>query len=359
MEKHEKIVDYHHHIVPKVYKDGLNKIGVTMSGGYPIKAWVPEDSLALMEQFNIETAVTSISEPATIPFKRKQAAKIARQVNEYQAQLKRAYPNRFKAFALVPMPHVKETIKEIKYALDVLKLDGIGLLSNYGEDFLGNDVFDPVMQVINERKALVFVHPSSSSKEFKKPQYVFADFIEGFTFNTTRAATNLILSGTVERYPDIKYILAHAGGTLPYLSWRINETLKTEKYLMKDPKKRLFPFIKGNKGDVVKTLVKHPLYYLHMFRTYKKALDGWNTLNHSADYYINRFYYDTALSTGDAVFSSLKEVTDVSHVVFGSDAHYAPDFWIDTMIKDIIRTKCLTEEEKKEIFSSKQSHLLS
>lgn len=164
MVSSNKIIDIHHHIIPKVYKNALKELGITTAGGFPIKNWDPQDSLEMMDELDIDVGVTSISEPATLPFKKAKAAKVARQVNEYQAQLKRDYPNRFKSFALLPMPHVKETLKEIDYALNVLHLDGVGLLSNYGDDFLGNDKFDIVMQALEQHHANVFIHPSSTSK---------------------------------------------------------------------------------------------------------------------------------------------------------------------------------------------------
>ncbi|MEJ7154662.1 amidohydrolase, partial [Staphylococcus ureilyticus] len=89
-----------------------------------------------------DIGVTSISEPATLPFNKKQASKVAREVNEYQAQLKKDYPECFKSFALLPMPYIKQSINEVVYALDELKLDGIGLLSNYGDQYLGDDIFE-------------------------------------------------------------------------------------------------------------------------------------------------------------------------------------------------------------------------
>lgn len=358
MNNKNKIIDVHHHIIPKVYKDALKKIGVTTAGGYPIKDWEPEDSIRMMDKLNIDVGLTSLSEPATIPFKKKQAVKVARKVNEYQAQLKKDYPGRFKSLALLPMPHVKETVKEIEYALDVLKLDGVGLLSNYDKDYLGNDQFDPVMKALEKRHALVFVHPSSASSDFKRPQFVFADFIEEFTFNTTRAASNLIFSGTMERYPSIKFILAHAGGTLPYLKWRINETLATQKYIMEDPKNRLKSFFTSKKSDMAKEVIKHPIRYGKMFKLYGNGLKRWSTLNQSASNYISRFYYDTALSTGQSTFASLNEVTDTSHILFGSDAHYAPNNWIANMERNIEETKHFTEEEKQHIFRGNASKII-
>lgn len=350
MKENLKIIDIHHHIIPKVYKDALRKIGVTTAGGYPIKDWKSEDSLNMMNELNIDIGVTSISEPATLPFNKKQASKVAREVNEYQAQLKRDSPDRFKSFALLPMPHVKQSIKEVAYALDELKLDGIGLLSNYGEQYLGDDIFEPVMEAINERHGVVFVHPSSASDKVKKPQYVVADFIEEFTFNTTRAATNLILSGTLDRYPNIKFILAHAGGTLPYLEWRINQTFETLSYIMVNPKERLKPFLTGSKTQMIGEIAKHPIRYGKIFKTYLHSLNRMSQLQYSADDYIRRFYYDTALSTGDSTFASLKEVTDTSHIVFGSDAHYAPNDWIAKMKKDIVKSKYFDKKEKMGIY---------
>lgn len=358
MNESEKIIDIHHHIIPPLYKKSLKKIGITMSGGYPIKDWTPQDSLDMMDKLHIDIAVTSISEPATLPFSRKQASKVARAVNEYQAELKQQYPDKFKSFALIPLPFVKESIKEIKYALDVLKLDGVGLLSNYNESFLGDDCFDDVMRVINDRKGIVFVHPSSSPKQFKKPQYVFADFLEEFTFNTTRAATNLILSGTVERYSNIKFILAHSGGTLPYINWRISEAVNTEKYIMEAPAQRLKSFITSSKKEIVKSILQHPIQYGHLFKTYKHALSGWSSLTKSANYYIGQFYYDTALSTGESTFASLKEVTDISHILFGSDAHYAPDSWIAKMQKNISESHYFSEQDKVNIFNVNSSRIL-
>lgn len=358
MNMTDKIIDVHHHIIPKLYKEELKKIGVTTSGGYPIKDWEPQDSIQMMDELGIEVGITSISEPATIPFKRKHAAKVAREVNEYQAELKNAYPGRFKSLALLPMPHVKETIKEIEYALDVLKLDGVGLLSNYDQSYLGDDEFDKVMAALNQRDAIVFVHPSSAQEEFKAPEFVFADFIEEFTFNTTRAATNLIFSGTMERYSNIKFILAHAGGTLPYLRWRINETLSTEKYVMEDPKNRIKSFVTGKKSDIAKEVVKHPVKYANMLNKFKKGLSRLDSLSHSAEYYISQFYYDTALSTGESTFASLNEVTDKSHILFGSDAHYAPNDWIAKMEKNIEESKHFTEIERQSIFRENASQII-
>lgn len=162
----------------------------------------------------------------------------------------------------------------------------------------------------------------------------------------------------MERYSNIKFILAHAGGTLPYLKWRINETLATQQYIMEDPKNRLQSFFTGKKSDIAREVIKHPVRYGKMFKQYGNGLKRWSTIHHTADDYISRFYYDTALSTGESTFASLNEVTDSSHILFGSDAHYAPNDWIAKMEKNIEETKHFTEEEKELIFRKNALNIL-
>ncbi|MDK8290026.1 MAG: amidohydrolase, partial [Staphylococcus lugdunensis] len=93
-------------------------------------------------------------------------------------------------------------------------------------------------------------------------------------------------------------------------------------------------------------------------KTYKHALSGWSSLTKPANYYIGQFYYDTALSTGESTFASLKEVTDISHILFGSDAHYAPDSWIAKMQKNISESHYFSEQDKVNIFNVNSSRIL-
>ncbi len=99
---------------------------------------------------------------------------------------------------ILPLPHVEESIEELKYALDELKLDGVGLLSNYNGHFLGDPIFDELMDELNKRNAVVFIHPSAPVEASPRARFLTADFMAEFTFNTTRAAANLVLSGTID-----------------------------------------------------------------------------------------------------------------------------------------------------------------
>ena len=300
--KASRLIDVHHHIIPEEYRSTLEYFGVAKSGGMPIKNWTPEDSIAMMDRLGIEVGIGSISEPGLIPVANPDVAKkLARSINEFQAEMIAKYPKRFGGFAFLPLPHVEDAVEELKYALDELKLDGVGLLSNYNGHFLGDPIFDELMDELNKRNAVVFIHPSAPIEASPRARFLTADFMAEFTFNTTRAAANLVLSGTIERCPNIKFILAHAGGTLPYLKWRIGQSYRSAKVWMND------------------SLVS----------------ERWETLTKEPEEYISNFYFETAISTQPATFEALKDTTDPSHILFGSDAHYAPEDWTKEMIERI------------------------
>ncbi|MBE5102338.1 amidohydrolase family protein [Priestia aryabhattai] len=302
MNKTSRIIDVHHHIIPEQYRSTLEYLGVGKSGGMPIKKWTPESSIEMMDRLGIEVGIGSISEPGVTPVLNKQVAKeLARGVNEFQADMIAKYPKRFGGFAFLPLPDLDNALEEVTYALDTLHLDGVGLLSNYNEHFLGDPIFDELMTELNKRKAVVFIHPSAPPETSPRPRFITADFMAEFTFNTTRAAANLVLSGTIERCPDIKFILAHAGGTLPYLKWRIGQSFRSGKVWMRD----------------------------------ELVAERWNTLVKEPEEYMKSFYYETAISTQPASFEALKDTTTSSHILFGSDAHYAPEDWSKTMIERI------------------------
>ncbi|KMQ04699.1 2-amino-3-carboxymuconate-6-semialdehyde decarboxylase [Bacillus cereus] len=302
MMKASRLIDVHHHIIPEEYRSALEYFGVAKSGGMPIKEWTPELSLEMMDRLGIEVGIGSISEPGLIPVVNPDVAKkLARSINEFQAEMIAKYPKRFGGFAFLPLPHVEDAVEELKYALDELKLDGVGLLSNYNGHFLGDPIFDELMDELNKRNAVVFIHPSAPPVESPRPRFLTADFMAEFTFNTTRAAANLVLSGTIERCPNIKFILAHAGGTIPYLKWRIGQSYRSGKVWMRD----------------------------------QLVSERWETLTKEPEEYMSSFYFETAISTQPATFEALKDTTDSSHILFGSDAHYAPEDWTKEMIERI------------------------
>jgi predicted TIM-barrel fold metal-dependent hydrolase len=280
MSSNPQRIDVHHHIVPPEYVKAAAEHGITESGGFALPAWSEETTLSFMDRHGIATAITSISAPGVHFGNRAAARRLARCCNEISARLVGDHPQRFGAFASLALPDVDESLEEMEYALDTLHLDGVILFSSVGERYLGDPAFDAVFDELNRRKAVVFIHPtvppSSRGLQLMGP----AALIE-FPFDTTRAVFNLIYSGTLERCPDIRFILSHAGGTVPFLAWRMTGGA-------------LFPALR------------------------EKAPQG-------AMAYLKRLYYDTAISGSPNALASLRELVDPSHILYGSDFPYLPE----------------------------------
>jgi predicted TIM-barrel fold metal-dependent hydrolase len=272
-------IDTHHHILPPEYVKAALKGGATDAGGVDFPAWSAEKALALMDQAGIAAAITSIAAPGVYFGDVAEARSLARRCNEISAKLVSDHPGRFGGFAVLPLPDVDGALAELEYATDTLGLDGAVVLASVGELYLGDPAFDALFAEFNRRKTVVFVHPTVHPTSQALKLSLPGALVE-FVFDTTRAAANLIYSGTMERHPDLRIILSHAGGTVPFLASRF--TL----------------------GKLVPRLDE-------------KAPKGAIT-------YLKRFYYDTALSANPYALSSLKELVDPSHILFGSDWPYYP-----------------------------------
>jgi 6-methylsalicylate decarboxylase len=291
----------HHHILPPDYLAALANAGITSSGGLPIPEWNIQNTLALMDRHAIATAITSISEPGIFfgdeTFRRDMAGRC----NEFSAQLIHEYPQRFGAFAMLPLPDIDAALRELEYALDTLKLDGVVLLSSVDGRYPGDALFDELFTELNRRKAVVFLHPTvpAINSELKLD---LPPFLIEFVFDTTRAVTNLIYSGTLERCPDIRFIVAHAGGTVPYLAYRISI------------------------GQVMLPGVPQ----------------GVMT-------YLKQFYYDTALSANPNTLRSLQELVDASHILFASDYPFAPEVATFFAVQEIQNFDGFDEQARRAI----------
>jgi predicted TIM-barrel fold metal-dependent hydrolase len=278
-------IDVHSHILPKEYVASLASIGVTSSGGIPFPEWNADATIARMDKNGVATAMTSISAPGVYFGDEGFARDMARRCNEILARLVSDNPRRFGAFAVLPLPDVDAALNELAYALDTLGLDGVGLLTSVGDRYLGDPAFDPVFEELNRRKAVVYTHPNiPPGSDVPKLNWP-APLVE-FIFDTTRAVANLVLHGTLERYPDVPLILSHAGGAVPFIAGRI-------------------ALADGN-----------PL--------------AREVLPKGVIAYLKSLYYDTALSATPYAFPSLRQLADVSHILFGSDYPFAPepDSWM-------------------------------
>ena len=189
------------------------------------------------------------------------------------------HPGRFSVFAMLPLPHIDESLKEIAYSLDTLKVDGIGLLTNYGDKWLGYSYFDPIWDELNRRKATVYTHPADASCCVNLVQGVPFTAVE-WGADTTRSITNLIFSGTSQKYKDINWIFSHGGGVL---------TSVAEQLLVQ--------------------MVTTPPYRGKFTR---ETVQGQ----------LNRFYYDTAQVSLVGTLAALTKLVPVSQIVYGSDFPY-------------------------------------
>ncbi|WP_243653517.1 amidohydrolase family protein [Pseudonocardia endophytica] len=269
-------IDVHQHLVPPPYREALAAAGITDVGGRALPDWSPQAALDQMSDAAISSAVLSVSAPGTTLLDDPSAAaRLARTLNEYGAELTRDHPGRFGHFATLPLPDVDAAVVEARHALDDLGADGVVLLANSRGRYLGSEGHDRLFAALDERRAVVFVHPA----ELPGPQVEgIPPFAADFLLDTSRAAYLLVRNQIVSRYPNIRFILSHAGGFVPYAAHRMAV---------------------GMAGDTG--------------RTPREILDDFRS-----------FYFDTALSAGPASLLAVLNFARPDHVLYGSDWPFAP-----------------------------------
>lgn len=217
------LIDVHHHHIPPFYVAEQRERIAGSRGGQITEAWLswtPERALDAMDRSGVATAILSLSSPGVWFGDPTAARTLARRVNDYAAQLGRDHPGRFGLFAVLPLPDQEGSLRELEYALDTLQADGIGLLTSYGDKWLGDPAYRPVLEELNRRKAVVFVHPTTPIC----CRNLLADVIPmvaEIPQDTTRAVANLLFTGTFARYRDIRFIFTHAGGNVPMVYGRM------------------------------------------------------------------------------------------------------------------------------------------
>lgn len=217
----EWMIDTHHHIYPPRYVSANLQRIMADTRTLPTSAytsWSPKLALEQMDKANVRTAIVSMTSPGIWWNNDQEARTWARECNEFGAGMARDYPGRFGMFAAIPLPDTEGSLRETAYALDTLKLDGIGLLTSYAGKPLGDPSFGPVFEELNRRKIAVFVHPTMSCCGMAI-NGVDAPTLD-FPTDTTRTITSLAFSGAFARYPDIKFIFSHGGGTMPMIAQR-------------------------------------------------------------------------------------------------------------------------------------------
>jgi predicted TIM-barrel fold metal-dependent hydrolase len=222
-------IDVHHHLFPPPFVAQLIEHEHYLARGVA-RHWTPQVSLEDMDAAGIATAFTSITAPGLAFIPRERLLTVNRECNDFGARMSSDHRERFGLFASLPLPNVDDSLREIEYALDVLKADGIGLLTSYGDRWLGDLAFAPTMDELNRRRAVVYVHPTVADC-CRNLLPGIADWVLEFPLDTTRAIANLLFSGTITRCPDIRFIFAHVGGILPLVVEHLVRAAKVDRKL--------------------------------------------------------------------------------------------------------------------------------
>lgn len=278
------LIDTHHHFYPPSYLaqqkewEGARKIPPSRG----VFEWTPARDIELLDQYGIRTAVVSLASTPGLWFDAgaENAARTARVCQDFAAEMQRDHPGRYGVFAPLSMMNADVTLKEIEYVFDTLKADGVNLQTNYGDKWLGDAAFKPVLEELNRRKAVAYVHPLVAACCGRLSVGAFPAVIE-VPHDTTRTVTSLLLSGSFARYRDIKWLFSHAGGTIPFLAGRIDA------------------------------------FYGHGPKAKEIAPDG--IFNEFA-----RLHYDTANATSAPAIAALLKLVPASQVTYGTDYPYFP-----------------------------------
>ncbi|HYM04194.1 MAG TPA: amidohydrolase family protein [Stellaceae bacterium] len=269
-------IDVHHHLSPPGLLEALKKI---KRDNPPMANWSVQKSLDDMEKGGVATAILSPTTPQVIPFDKDEATLLARQSNEYARGLASDHPGRFGVFAMLPLPHIDESLKEIAHAFDVLKVDGVGLMTSYRDKWLGYAEFAPVWEELDRRKATVYTHPTEANCCVNLVQGIPSAVVE-YGADTTRTIASLLFSGTTQRYKSINWIFSHGGGAL---------TAFAERFQIQ--------------------MVKAPDYKDKFTR---EVVDGE----------LRRFHYDTAAIANSVTIGALAKLVPASQILLGTDFPY-------------------------------------
>jgi predicted TIM-barrel fold metal-dependent hydrolase len=217
------LVDVHHHFIPPFWFEEVTNHISRQGGGRIVPnwyGWTEQRALDRMDETGVATAMVSISAPGVWFGDVAQGRRLSRETSLYAAQMRQRHPQRFGFFAALPLPDIEGSLREIEYAFDQLNADGVVLMTSYGDRWLGDPSFDAVMEELDRRAAVVYVHPGSPACCSRLMSYV-PPFLTEFTQDTNRTITSLLFSGQLARRRRIRFIFSHAGGTIPMLAGRI------------------------------------------------------------------------------------------------------------------------------------------
>ena len=273
MTQAQGVIDVHSHIITPEFVSALESEGRLLDEGFPLPKWDAEVQLKWMDESGIAKSVLTMAAPNPT------SAAVIRETNEAATRLKREHPDRFMFCAALPLPDVNAAIEEARYALDVLGADGIKLATNVGGQYLGALELDTLFLFLNERKAVVILHPHRPEPVNRQVMQQTPLAMQEYLSETTRAVSNMISRNVLARYPNVKVVVPHCGAYLPLMVPRM---------------KSLTPVMQANRlvGDI-----------------------DWEA-NLAA------LYYDLAGSHSPEVIRMLLTITTPDHLLYGSDYPY-------------------------------------
>ena len=294
-------VDVHTHIIIPEYVEMLKAHGAELEETFPLPAWDAGRHIAFMDSAGIRTAVLTMPAPQPYYGDAKESAECIRRVNEVSAKVKQQYPGRFKFCAALPLPDVDAAIREAIYALDTLGADGVKLATNSRGQYLGDEELDPLMKVLDERNAVIIIHPHRPTPY---PEEIIATTplaMYEYPAETTRAVVNMLARNVLVRYPNLKIIVPHCGSFLPLALPRM---------------KSILPAM--------------------VAQGYMQPID-WEAN-------LSRLYFDLAGNPTVEVLRSLLTLTTPDHILYGSDYPYLPDAVLRANLQRLKQTLAADKE---------------
>jgi 6-methylsalicylate decarboxylase len=273
--RRSRFVDVHHHLATERYVEFVaDKANLPAHQRRMLRNGSAAKSLEDMDSAGVATSIISLTTPGVWFGDDAEARRLARECNEHFAKVAGEHPGRYGLFAVLPLPDIEGSLREIEYALDHLKADGIGMYTSYRDKHLGDPSFAPVLEELNRRKALVYTHPVRPQCCSGLLPEITESAIEYGT-DTTRTIASLVFSGAATRWRDIRWIFSHAGGTMPFLIGRFIGLARSPEFAARLPQ-GVLPVLRS-------------------------------------------FYYDTAQVAHPGAMSSLMQLVQISQVLFGTD----------------------------------------
>lgn len=314
MDNKSIIIDLHAHFIPLAYRKAMLKYEGLFPDKYPTPEWDEQSHLEFMDKMGIGCSFLSLSSPHVNFGDQLEANALARETNTFGANLCAAHSDRFGLLATLPLPDVEASIIEINHCLDVLQADGFTLPTNTQGVYLGEKELDPIFAELNRRKAVVALHPNKPSAIPKNANQLLPIPLMEFFFDTSRTVVNMILKGTIRRYPDIKFIIPHAAAVLPVILERL--TLATDLIEKVDPTGKL-----------------------DIYRDFRSL------------------YFDLAGKPVPTQLTNLLALISDDHILYGSDYPYTPAPLCKELMDDLNETELLSSVQKKKMYCLNASTL--